>query len=181
MMRGNSIRKFPPKPPRVLVSDGFTPETWIRTRTCPISGSGSGISPATSTSRAGPFLSNQTALMAVVRFYLWRLLLRRIAGSAGSRGAEEELLAVGESHVAAVGLVGSVLSLIAVDDDFGSRRDGSLRHPAAQQRVRGAAFDHPVGHFAVGVLDIDVNPGMGIDPFHLGDGSAQLHWLAGVE
>src|SRR5215510_12459115 len=48
---------------RFLMSPGLTPEEVMRMRTSPAPGTGSGISPTISTSRAGPCLSYQAALI----------------------------------------------------------------------------------------------------------------------
>src|SRR6266403_470150 len=58
---GNCIAMFPFRPPRALVSVGFTAEAAIRTRTSPGPGSGSGRSETTRVSRALPFFSYQAA------------------------------------------------------------------------------------------------------------------------
>jgi CheY-like chemotaxis protein len=69
----------------------------------------------------------------------------------------------------------------AVDDDFGSRGKRLSGQAAPQERVGRAAFDHPPLHRAVGLLDVDVNPGVRVDPFHFDDGALQLDGLVGIE
>src|SRR4249919_373208 len=71
---------------------------------------------------------------------------------ASALGADEELLAVLEGDIAAVGAVGAVFRLIAFDDDLGAREQRILRPTAAEECVRRAGFDHPVGDRAVSVL-----------------------------
>src|SRR6267154_15972 len=74
---------------------------------------------------------------------------------AGAHRSDEQLLAVLERDVAAVGAVRAVLGLITLDEDFRARQERRLGPAAAQQRVRRAGLDHPVRDGAVGVLDVE--------------------------
>ena len=97
------------------------------------------------------------------------------------RSADKQLLAVLECHAAAVGSVLPVLGLISLNGKFRAHFERPLGKPAPQHDVRAAAFHHPIGDRAVRVLHVDMNPGVGIDPFHLGDGSGQMDRLALIE
>ena len=85
----------------------------------------------------------------------------------------------GQNQVAAVGAVRAVLRAVADDRDFGAGLHGVAREAAAQQRVRRRAFDHPRRRRAVVVLDVDVQPGVRIDPLHLRDRASNVTgWAA---
>src|SRR5688572_278143 len=109
------------------------------------------------------------------------LLLRTFVRSADARGADEELLAVRERDVTPVGAQRAVLGLEALDEDLRAGQQRVLVPAAAQERVRRAALDHPLLDLAVGSLDVDVDPGVRIDPLHLRDGAPQLYRLLRVE
>src|SRR5437763_14323282 len=109
---------------------------------------------------------------------LWFLAF---VGRAGAGRTDEQLLAVLELDVAAVGAVRAVLGLVTLDEDFRARKERRLGPAAAQQRVGSAGLDHPVRHAAVGVLDVEINPRVRIDPFHLRDGALQLDGLLRVK
>src|ERR687888_648994 len=65
--------------------------------------------------------------------------------SAGAGRAKEQFAAVGEGDVPAVGAgQGVIARLITVHDDLGAARERLLGDSAAKQRVRRAAFDHPL-------------------------------------
>ena len=70
-----------------------------------------------------------------------------------------------------------VLGLIALNGDLRAHFERSLGEPAPQHDVGAAAFHHPIGHCAVRVLHVDVNPGVRIDPFHVGDLARQMDRL----
>ena len=74
-----------------------------------------------------------------------------------------------------------VLGLIALNGQLGAHFQRPLGESAPQHDVGAAAFDHPIGDGAVRILHVDVNPGVRIDPFHLGDRSRQMDRLAAVE
>src|SRR5258706_16289298 len=102
----------------------------------------------------------------------WRPLVIRRAGAGRT---EEQLFAVREGQVRAVDARAPVLGLISLDDDHGSGRQRVLREAAPEQRVWRAGFDHPLlGLAGLRILHIDMDPGMGVDPFHLGDRSREL-------
>src|SRR5688572_22754096 len=109
------------------------------------------------------------------------LLVRAFVGRAGTGRAHEQLLAVREGDVAAVGAGGAVLGLEALDQDLGAGKERVLVPPAAEERVRRAALDHPLLGLAVGGLDVDVDPGVRVDPLHLGHRAPQLHRPLGIE
>src|SRR5713226_4654810 len=85
------------------------------------------------------------------------------------------------SQVPIVGSLGPVLRQIALDDDLNSCRQRVLREPATEQRVRWPTFDHPIGHLAVWSLDVYVDPGVRVDPFHLGHRPFQGNRLVSLE
>jgi hypothetical protein len=104
-----------------------------------------------------------------------------IGRRARARRAHEQLAAVGEREVASVGAVRIALGAIAFHDDLGADRQRILRQAPAQQHRRIAPFDHPPLDLAIRALHVDVNPGVGVDPFHLRHGAAQRDGLVRVE
>ena len=52
---------------------------------------------------------------------------------------------------------------------------------AAKQRIGAAGFDRPAHHFAVRLLDVQVDPGMWVHEVELDDGAVQRHWLFVIE
>src|SRR5689334_16350098 len=104
-----------------------------------------------------------------------------VARGVGAGRADEQFLAVFERDIAAVRAVRAVFGLVAFDEDFGARQQRGLGPTAAQQRVRSARFDHPVRDGAVGVLHVEIDPRVWIDPLHLGDRPLQLDRLLRVE
>ena len=73
------------------------------------------------------------------------------------------------------------LGLITLNDQFGSGGDGVLRHAVADQRIRAASLETPVGHRAVGGLLVTPEPGMRVDQFHFRDHTVHHHGLRGVK
>src|SRR5438132_113508 len=101
-----------------------------------------------------------------------RLVSRELFGiwGSGAGGAEEEFAAVGERHVARVcPQFGMVAGLIAVDDNLGTYGESVFVGPSPEECVRTSTFDHPDFLGAVRLDDLDMNPGMGIDPFDFDD------------
>src|SRR5882762_10801407 len=72
-----------------------------------------------------------------------RLLLGFLSRSAGARRPHEQFFPVGERDVATVRLMCSVLRLKTLDENHCSGRQRLLRKTSPEERVRGAAFDHP--------------------------------------
>src|SRR5262245_7838027 len=102
------------------------------------------------------------------------LLLVLTRRSVGRTRTEEQRLPVGQREVAAVGAKRSVLGLITVYQDLGPRLERISRETAAQQSVRSPGFDHPLFDAAIVLLDIQMHPSVGIDPFHLCNSPPQL-------
>src|SRR5262245_50223020 len=94
--------------------------------------------------------------------------------SAGVRRPEEQSAPVGERQIPAVCPVSAVLGQITLDLDLRSRLQVLLSQASSEQCVRGTAFDHPLFHRPVRLLDVDVDPGVGIDPFHFRNDARQL-------
>src|SRR6266699_146265 len=116
--------------------------------------------------------------------YLFLLLFRGIAPigrRTSSRRTQEQLLSVGQRGFPAVGSIGPILGAEPQDRDLGSRRHRVLVPAAPEQRIRCAAFDHPCHDFPVRAFHVDVEPRVGIDPFHLGNGSFQRDRLGPVK
>src|SRR5688572_27334903 len=99
----------------------------------------------------------------------------------GPAAAEEQLAAVGQRDVAAVGLLRAVAREVAVNVDLHARLDRVAGDAAPEQRIRRPALDRPRFHRAVGLLHVHVNPGVRIDPLDLRDGALQLDRLVDVE
>ena len=91
--------------------------------------------------------------------------------------AQEQALAVRQHEVASVGAVRAVLRAETLDADLGPGLERVLGESAADQRIGRAAFDHPLRHRAVGVLDVEMDPRVRVDPFHLGDDALERHRL----
>src|SRR5215470_15987711 len=108
-------------------------------------------------------------------------LLLLFGGDIRVRAADKQLSPIRESDAAAVGPIRTVLGLIALYCEFGSKLQGLLRKASPEHDVRATAFDHPVGHLAVWADHVDVNPGMGIDPFHRRHRSLQMDRLFLIE
>ena len=64
---------------------------------------------------------------------------------------------------------------------FGAGQQRLFRPAAAEQRVGSRGFDHPARHLAVVAFDVDVDPGVRIDPFHLRDRSLELDRLVRIK
>src|SRR5579862_5759175 len=97
------------------------------------------------------------------------------------RSTNKQPSAILERDTAGVGPEGAALCLIALRDHFGSNLERSLGKTSTNQNPRRTAFHHPVRHLTVWAYHIDVDPGVGIDPLHLGDLALKLHGLVGVE
>ena len=91
------------------------------------------------------------------------------------------LKAVRQMHGARVGHVPLVFRQEAVDRDERACRKRVTVPPLPHQAVRRPELEVPVRDLAVGILDFNVDPGMRIDPFHLGHLSLQLHRFFLVE
>src|SRR5436190_11463194 len=120
--------------------------------------------------------ASRTALLVLVE----RLRLLGVEflgiGSAGAGHAEKQLAPVGKRHVARVSaLLVMVTRLVTIDHDFGSLRKRVLIGAAAEQRVGAPALYHPDFLGPIVLLDLDVNPGMGIDPFDLRNFAFEKH------
>ena len=53
--------------------------------------------------------------------------------------------------------------------------------PRPDQSIRASAFNHPCHDLPVGILNVDVKPGMGIDHVPLHHGAFQRHWFVDIE
>src|SRR5690349_8545205 len=116
--------------------------------------------------------------------YMDALLLTAVGAVArcpGSRRPKEQPLSVGQDHVCAIGAIGTILRAVPLDGDLRAGLQRFLGEATPHQRVRRAAFDHPPGDGAIGILHIEVNPRVRIDPIHLDDGALERHRLIGVE
>ena len=97
------------------------------------------------------------------------------------RSTDKQPSAILERDTAGVGPEVAGLGLIALRDHFGSDLKGLLREPSTNQNPRRTAFHHPVRYFTVWIYDIDMNPGVGIDPLHLRHLALKPHRLVTVE
>src|SRR6185436_10763255 len=108
-----------------------------------------------------------------------------IEGRARTGGAHEQLSAIRERDVPAVRATdrtaGVILRHESLDDHLAADHHRLLGETALQQTGRGTTFDHPLLDGAVRLLHIDMEPRVGVDPFHARDGSLQLDWLVRVE
>jgi hypothetical protein len=121
------------------------------------------------------------ALRAVDRHFEESGLLRSFARRARTWRAHEQALAVGQDQVAAVRAVRAVARPVADHRDLGTDRYDLRCEAAPEQGVRCATLYHPSCGRAIGVLDVDMHPGVGIQPLHLRDDSVQFHGLVGIE
>src|SRR5215469_5273484 len=115
--------------------------------------------------------------IAPSRRELFLLFVRR----ASALRTEEELLAIRQSNVAAVGAERAIFRLVAVYNHLGADRNRVLVESAAKQNVGAACFEHPVTHGSIRILHVDMNPGVRIDQLDLGDCAFKMHWSLGVE
>ena len=90
------------------------------------------------------------------------------------RCGHEQLASVRERQVPAVDALQTVLCEIAGDDDLGSDRQRILIESSAEHCIRSARFDFPGGHRTVGILHIDGDPAVRIDPFYFFYGALNL-------
>src|SRR5215470_7415007 len=120
-------------------------------------------------SEVGPAASASIAPANRLRMKTSLLLLGRVASinwSTRTRRTHEQPASVGEDEVAAVRAIRAVLRPIAFDRDFHTGFDRFAREAATEERVRRAAFYHPLRDGTVGVLHIDVDPRVRVDPLH---------------
>src|SRR5262249_54996930 len=87
---------------------------------------------------------------------------------------EEDLLSVRERQVAAVGAVGPIFRLVTIDEDLGSDGKRTLRESPTEQGIRCSAFNHPPRCRSIGILDVNVDPGVRIDQLHFLHGATKL-------
>src|SRR5438132_13581564 len=104
-------------------------------------------------------------------------LLSRLPVRARSRAAHEHFPAIKVFHKNADAFTLSALGLIREDFDLRSDRQARFRDAIPEEIGRGATLDSPIGHLAVGIFDIDPEPGMGIDQFHFCDCTLQVDRL----
>src|SRR4029077_16935885 len=88
-----------------------------------------------------------TGLMRSGSFLGFRITLPRLQ-------TEEQLSAVGERNAFAARTGGEILGLVALDHDFGARRQLILFEAEPVQIVRASAFDHPSDYLAVIALHV---------------------------
>src|SRR5678816_708065 len=96
------------------------------------------------------------------------------------RRAGEQPFAVLERDAAGVGGVRSVARLPALNDQDRARRQIFLSPSAPEQAVRCAGLERPAFGLPV-VVDVEVDPRVGIGPAHLHDFAGQLDRLVLVE
>src|SRR6185369_17696519 len=94
------------------------------------------------------------------RTWVLRLGWRRVGAA---RRSDEQPLAVRQDEVPADGGVRGVLGLVTFDHQLHTDLEALLRHALTDQRVRTAAFDHPLDDFAARALHFDVKPGVRVD------------------
>src|SRR5262245_3907361 len=75
----------------------------------------------------------------------------------GAGAPKEQLCAIRQCEVTAVGPARSVLGLVPVDDNLLPGLDGILCNTSPHQDVRAACFNGPVFNLAVGTLHIDID------------------------
>src|SRR5262245_64181448 len=81
-------------------------------------------------------------------------------------GAKEEIAAVLERNLRAVGSRTPTLRAVAFDGHLDARGKVAVAQAASKQRVRCARFNRPIGDLAVGILHVDMKPAVGVDPLH---------------
>src|SRR5258705_12418770 len=99
----------------------------------------------------------------------------------GPSRADEERAPVRQRHVRAVCLRRAVPRLIPGHLDFSTSRQILPPKAAAEKRVRRPGLDGPGLDRAIPLLDVDMDPGVRVDPFDLRDGSRQLDGPVDVE
>ena len=108
------------------------------------------------------------------------MLLLIWSGLSG-RVTEKEPLPIGEYEIPSHPSVSTIFGLIRFDVEHRTNRDRLFRHSQSDQRIRAAAFNHPLDGLAVGSFHIDVKPRMGIDHFPFLQGSLQFQRLGYVK
>src|SRR5688572_8925523 len=104
----------------------------------------------------------KAVMVPMARVMTTLFALRRVVG-----GTQEKVASVFERDRLSVDGGGAVLRAEPLHDDLDANREVGLAQAAPQQCVRRARLDGPVLDFPVGALDIDVDPTVRIDPFHL--------------
>src|SRR5207245_150212 len=99
----------------------------------------------------------------------------------GIGAPDEQLFSVLECDAAAIGAIGPVLGLVALHRDFRPDLEGTLCEPSPEHDVRAPALHHPVRHRAVRIRNVNVDPGVWVDPFHPGYLSNKLYRLVLVK
>src|SRR5262245_39824429 len=83
-------------------------------------------------------------------------------------------------HRPGVAAMAAVLGKTAFDRHDVAWLHGRPGPAVSHQAIRAAHLHAPVGNLVV-VLDVDVEPHVGVHPFSLGDRSRQTEWFVGVE
>src|SRR6185369_8563358 len=97
--------------------------------------------------------------------------------SSGLAGCSQDVRAVGVSHVAAGGVIGTVPGARTFDADHGANLEGSLRNAPAHRRSRGCGGKSPRRGSSVLVFHVDIEPDVRILPLDLLQDAGDLHRL----
>src|SRR5438093_6675355 len=99
----------------------------------------------------------------------------------GLAGCRTKLLpGRGHGYTPRVDTVASVFGQRAVDDHFVTQLHSGARPSAILEAVRRAHFKAPIRRGSIRILDVDVEPNMGVRPFYLCDIASHLNDLARV-
>src|SRR5579862_7975666 len=94
-------------------------------------------------------------------------LSREVLWSTRARAAHEEQSPIGQGDVTPICSQSSIFCAVAVHLDYCAGGQGFLGEARSDQRTRRTGLDGPILNASVRLLDVDVDPRMGIDPRHL--------------
>src|ERR1700733_14307314 len=122
------------------------------------------------------------SIMGSIRLII--LLLSVLFGFAGTAifgRTAKHLAAVGQDYLARVGCFVVVLGTEAFDRHFVAGLQRTARPSHSGQGIGRAVFTLPVLYVALFVFHVQINPDVGVRPFHFGHGALQGDWLLDVE
>src|SRR5215471_8649841 len=96
------------------------------------------------------------------------------------RRPEKHLVAVGEGDVPRGDAISGITGFPAIDGDQVALLHQAAGETSAAQCVGRIALHAPAHHVSVGILNVDINVGVGISPFDFGDRSLQRDRRAGI-
>ena len=108
-------------------------------------------------------------------------LLPLLVRSIRRRSAEEQRSSVRQRQVSSVRAVCAILRSVPIDDDLGTGQKRLFREAAPEKDIRCAGFNGPLFYGPIRLFHIEVNPHVGIRPFHFRHHTFELHRRLGIE